>query len=198
MSGRSIDFFADPEEQVQFLTEVLRLSGSYALLDKRSEDTDRFQRVEHPGTLQFISDGRFPWALHLFHESIAPSPVWLEQGHTGRKDLDFYRSGCILFDPALRVGDTILMGRFAVGSKHLYEEQGVDLPRVTRWYTRVKRVAQDLLSHQAAWAVSATGVEVLQKGIWVSRGAVRSAASGISLKQVLTGTVHFRPTDPMV
>lgn len=195
LAVRSTDFFADALEQKQFLKELLQISGSHLCLESHLPGTAGFHRFVDPEMLEFTSHRSYPWALYIMQDSLTPDVVWSNKTSDKGVEIDFYRSACVLFDPSIKVGEILLMGRIAIGNKHLYEEKGIDFRQVCHLYDEVKNAARRTLYYQSAWAVAATGERGLYKNIWVSRGAASCSARGSVLKQVITGTITFVAAD---
>lgn len=193
MNRNELLFFATPREQAAWLQAILATPDVWCVTwSPQAGSIYKEIQAKQVSEIDFIASEEFALQLYLGNRTLAPSPVWGEDGsHQG--DLDVVRSQAIEILPSFMIGtDTLLLGQMALLQDHAYRACGIDPKPLKAWF-------REMIASFAS--LSATGVVVTQptslgktkrwKDIVITQDAVVHKRSGKILKQFPEGAVHF-------
>ncbi len=190
MGNLLVEFYATPDEQRVWLTRVLSRHDTWCA---------RWQ----PG----IGEPEFPFGAALLENSIfrgndeamlflgrkdlTALPTWREN-ERGHRDIDFVRSQAIQVVPSRVVRDVLLEGRIAIMRATYYEDAGISVRPVRKWFHEVGRSLEQLRLPGAMLLQRTTTGRIKEwQSVIISRGAADWRQSGGSLKQFVDGGVEF-------
>ena len=190
----SFEFYALPDEQRQWLAEIVSQEGIWCLVNswkpghgdqyycihKEAELKSHFLPITPKGTLMFFI-GRTGLS----------KPVWRDSPRG--KELDFIRSQAIEFSPSLIVRESILLeGRLAIMRPSEYSLHGIDPNPLSRWYRPIRKSLTSIMTKDYIVVQRTTTGEIKEwHEIGVTHGAVTWRLGGHLLKQFPQGAVEF-------
>ncbi len=189
----SLEFFALPDEQRAWISQLLSEKGIWSITRDLSGEMEEELADADVARLRFTHEPAFDIT---FGRVEVTEPIWRESDKSGVdqvKRIDVVRSCAIQFEPCLAIDGRILLhGRIAISTPAWYKHYGVDHGSVSLWFRRVKRSLEAIMAKDAAIVLQLPdGRCVLQRGMRATPGAVAWRKAGGLLKQFTSGPVEF-------
>ena len=195
MSKAHVEFFATPEEQLDWLRELL--SGDRVWCVVRTLPPNwGIELVASARLLRQLSltksDATGGTQVFLGRKDLVPVPIWRTEDNGGR-DIDFIRSQAIQYSPSVVVREHILLqGQMAIMRRSYYNDAGVDPKPLHQWF---RQLANSFSELKTAGTVvlrdPAHGTEKAYPDIIATAQAAEWQRTGHLLKQFVDGAYEF-------
>ncbi len=188
-SRNSLDLFATPDEQVEWLRATMNHAANWIIVDQlHNGKVFQIRPAEISTELMFKTS----LAMRFFlGRSDISDPKW-RQGVKGR-ELSFTESLAVLFEPSEMRAGALVAGRLSIMKRKDYLDVGLDPRPLEKWY-------RELLSRLRVNAAPNTRLmirepngsrsPVVGKSI-VTKGVVSLAAKGLPLRQFAESSLTF-------
>jgi hypothetical protein len=190
-----MDFFFLPDEEKEVLAHLLNKRGLNLILETRDTPLE-LTSAKLSNIRMILDEPKFcQIQLIIWDSSVIQKPVYQEiETKVGRRtEVDFIRTGGVLFEPSVIVRPNVLLeGRLAIMGRSEYERNGMDAKKIRSLYNIVLRELKRFAASDAKVFLKLTnGSWFPQRGELASPGALNWYNQGNLLKQFYDGPGEF-------